>query len=91
MAQPYNGPTAQQAVVGQAGNQQQHVIIVRQGGGGMFLQQHDIYVLRREHSHNRLFFCSLMALSDVANGRHTFMGPFWFALPLLSSNIPAET
>ncbi|CBJ32251.1 conserved unknown protein [Ectocarpus siliculosus] len=34
VAQPYNGPTAQQAVVGQAGNQQQHVIVVRQGGGG---------------------------------------------------------
>ncbi|CAM9464187.1 unnamed protein product [Scytosiphon promiscuus] len=33
VAQPYNGPTAQQAVVGQAGNQQQHVVIVRQGHG----------------------------------------------------------
>eukprot|EP00903_Cladosiphon_okamuranus_P012481 g11687.t1 len=31
VAQPYNGPVAQQAVVGQAGNQGTHVVVVRQG------------------------------------------------------------
>lgn len=36
VAQPYNGPVAQQAVVGQAGNHGggQHVVVVRQGHGG---------------------------------------------------------
>lgn len=35
VAQPYNGPVAQQAVVGQAGNQGgAHVVIVRQGQNG---------------------------------------------------------
>lgn len=40
VAQPYNGPVAQQAVVGQAGNQQQtHVVVIRQGGHGGAVQQ----------------------------------------------------
>ncbi|CAM9429199.1 unnamed protein product [Laminaria digitata] len=40
VAQPYNGPVATQAIVGQAGNQQQtHVVVVRHGQQGQAVQQ----------------------------------------------------
>ncbi|CAN0116641.1 unnamed protein product [Pylaiella littoralis] len=39
VAQPYNGPTAQQAVVGQAGNGQ-HIVVVRTSNGEGVRQVH---------------------------------------------------
>eukprot|EP00904_Undaria_pinnatifida_P009286 jgi/Undpi1/5488/HiC_scaffold_2.g00767.m1 len=67
VAQPYNGPVAQEAVASQVGNQQQtHVVVVRHGGPGRAVQQ-------QPHSHcclawvSCLFCCPLIGLFAIFN------------------------